>query len=72
MYSVLKINPRKLGAALQCEFLDLVHFLQAEIDLDADIWSCRIPLIIEVQCLHSHGHTLYMPPTHASFAWYII
>lgn len=38
VYSVLKISPWKPGAALKCEFLDLVHFLQAEIDLDTDIW----------------------------------
>lgn len=38
MYLVLKIGLRKLGAALTCEFLDLVHFLQTEIDPDADIW----------------------------------
>lgn len=38
MYSVLKISPRKPGAALQCEFLNLVPFLQAGIDLDTNIW----------------------------------
>ena len=38
MYSVLKISPRKHGAALQCVFLDPVHFLQGEINLGADIW----------------------------------
>lgn len=61
MYLVLKIIPRKLGGTLNYEFLDLVHFLQAKIDLCTDIWWCRIPLIFEAQPLraHSHGHTLY-------------
>lgn len=74
MYSVLKIIPRKLGTTLKYEFLDLVHFLQAKIDLHTDIWWCWIPLIFEVQHLHahSHGHTLYTLLRHATKVIFLV
>lgn len=71
MYSVLKISPRKLGAALQCEFLDLVCFLRAEIDLYTERCLGRIPLVSEAQCLHvcSCGHILYLTMPAGSCVW---
>lgn len=56
------------------EFLSRVHFLQAKINLDTDIWWCRIPLIFEAQHLyaHSHGHVLHTLPTHATRIIYLV
>lgn len=70
----LKIIPRKLGATLKNEFLDVVHFLQAKIDLHTDIQWYGIPLIFKAQPLHAHspGHTLYTLLCHATKVIFLV
>lgn len=68
---VLKISLEKLGAPLKCEFLGLVHFLQAKIEVDTDIWWCRILFLFKAHLhAHSHGHT--WPCDHATKVIFLV